>query len=495
MRAWVVAVILLSLAPAFAPVGLAQTTSPVLVQRIDEGDIVADVGENATATFTLFNLNPTDDFFVSIIVDAPPGWTATATPNRFFLLPRNETIVTIAFEPAATPTETTPFEVSFDFVEGNTGVVTKVKESVSVGTSAPPLILGIAPNPLPPPLDNEYGSFILSLLVWLVLAIVALFALDGVVRALTARASARATTREIISNLRKPLFYFVILFGLGESLAILPRNPALNFVERFALAIAVGVFGLFVLYKVLDSALYYYQREISPRTHTKVDDVLIPVIRKIGVVVLYVVGVILTLQTLGWDPTIIFAGAGIAGLVLAFAAQDTLSNFFGGMFLMLDRPFVDGDVIVLETGEIARVESIGLRTTQLYEFDHHHVITVPNTQLASRRITNYSAPDTNFKVDLFVGVAYGSDVSKVEKILLEVALAEAELVTEGVWYPSVQLREFADSQMTYMLRVTVKHPVDRNRVPSKLRMAIKQRFDAEGIVIPFPQRVVTMKRE
>lgn len=488
MRALVLAVVFLSL----APLGLAQTTAPVLVQRVDDGSLVADVGENASASFTLFNLNPTDDFFVSIIVDAPPGWSATATPNRFFLLPRNETLISITFAPERTPTEATLFEVSFDFVEGTTGAVTKVAETVVVGTSAPPLIFGFAPNPLPSPLDNAYGSFLLSLLIWLVIGAVTLGVLGTVVRGVASRASG-VTTREIAANLRKPIFYFVILFGLGESLALLPRNALLDFVERFAIAIAIGVFGLFVLYRLLDSALLYYQREISPRTATKVDDVLIPVARKIGIVILYVVGIILTLRTLGWDPTIIFAGAGIAGLVLAFAAQDTLSNFFAGMFLMLDRPFVDGDVIVLETGEIARVESIGLRTTQLYEFDHHHVITVPNTQLASRRITNYSAPDTNFKVDMFVGVAYDSDIVKVEKILLEAALAEPEIVADDVWHPTVQLRDFADSQLTFMLRVTVKHPVDRNRVPGKLRMAIKKKFDAEGVVIPYPQRVVHMK--
>jgi MscS family membrane protein len=205
------------------------------------------------------------------------------------------------------------------------------------------------------------------------------------------------------------------------------------------------------------------------------------------------VGIILVLKVLDWDVTIIFAGAGIAGLVVAFAAQDTLSNFFAGMFLMLDRPFVDGDVIVLETGEVARVENVGLRTTQLYEYDHHHTITVPNNQLASRRITNYSAPDSFFKADIFVGVAYGTDPKKAERVLLEAARAEPEIVAEGAWAPSVQMREFADSQMTFMLRVTLRDPRDKNRVPSKLRMAIHQAFAREGIEIPFPQRVVHMK--
>jgi MscS family membrane protein len=475
-----------------APAVVAQETAPVLVERTDDRSLVADVGEPAFGTFRLFNLNPTDSFYVSIIVENPHGWEATPNQTGFFLAPREPTIVSVEFAPTEEPSGAQAFTVVFSLVEEKTGKVTKLSEAVVVGSAAPPRVLGAFHNPLPPPLDNAYGTFLYDLAIWIGIALVSLALLSAVVRALTARAS-NSTTREIVTKMRKPIFYFVLLFGLGQSLAVLPRNAPIDFLERFLVAIAVGVFGLWVLYKVFDSALFYYQREIAPRTATKVDDVVVPVLRKLGIVVLWIAGVIVTLKTLGWDPTIIFAGAGIAGLVLAFAAQDTLSNFFAGMFLMLDRPFVDGDIIVLETGEVARVESVGLRTTELYEFDHHHAITVPNTQLASRRITNYSAPDSLFKVDIFVGVGYKSDVRKVERILLETARAEPELVTDGVWAPVTQLREFAESQMTFMLRVTLRDPRDKSRVPSKLRAAIKTAFDAEGIEIPFPQRVVHVR--
>jgi MscS family membrane protein len=283
--------------------------------------------------------------------------------------------------------------------------------------------------------------------------------------------------------------------GLSRSFATLPRNALSVFVAKFLIAIAVTVFGLYLLYRILDAALVYYQRELAPKTATKVDDVLVPAFRKVGLVIIYAVGIILTLRNLGWDPTLVFAGAGIAGIVIAFAAQDTFSNLFSGIFLMLDRPFVEGDVILIETGEVARVESIGLRTTQLYEYDHHHVITVPNNQLATRRIVNYSAPDTLFRVDIFVGVAYEADLVKVEQILLAAALDEPEVIRAQGWEPTAQLREFAESSVTMMLRVTLKDPRDRNREPSKLRYDIKRRLDAAGIEIPFPQRVVHMRSD
>lgn len=492
---WLHALVVVTLALALAPaLATAAETSPVLIERSDAGALVAHPGAPAEATFTLLNLNPSDDFYVSVSVAAPDGWRANATPSPFFLAPRATSNVTVALVAVDEPDEPATFKVTFNLVLTRTGDVTKVVEDVVVGSSAPPRILGIFVNPLGAPFDGPYAAFALDLAAWAVVAALVALVGDAIIRSLTLRASG-AVTREIAAKLRKPIFYLVAAYGLAQSVSLLPRSPAIVLIERLLLGIAVGVVGLYVLYKILDAALYYYQQEVAPRTQTKIDDVLVPAIRKVGIVILWVAAVIITLRSFGWDPTIIFAGAGIAGLVIAFAAQDTFSNLFSGVFLMLDQPFREGDIIVLETGEVARVEEIGLRTTRLYEFDHHHSIIVPNNQLATRRITNYSAPDSNFKSDLFVGVSYGADPEKIKKILIEVAHAEPELVTAGEWAPQVQMRDFAESAITFMLRVTLKDPRDKNRVPSKLRMAIKKRFEAEGIEIPYPQRVVHVRHD
>lgn len=484
---------LVALALVLVPAALAQAeTEPVLVERIDEGTLAADVGQSASATFRLFNLNSEDDFFVSVVVEEPEGWSANVTPNRFFIEPRNSTLVTVAFahvehvEPAAQAT------VRFNVVHGRTGEVSRVEHVVDVASVAAPRVLGAIPNPLPAPLDNAYGTFLLDLAAWIALAVAAILLSDALIRVLTLRA-ASMVTREMAVKLRRPVFLFVLLYGFGQSLTVLPKNAALDYLSRVFVAIAIGAFGLFVVYKGLEAALFYYQQEISPRTRTKIDDVVVPVIRKVGIVVLYVVGIVYALRLLGWDPTIIFAGAGIAGLVIAFAAQDTFSNLFSGLFLMLDRPFQEGDIILLETGEVARVENIGLRTTRLYQFEYHHVITVPNNQLATRRIVNYSAPDLHFRTDIPVGVAYGSDTKHVERVLLDVARAHPDVVKDEPWAPVVRFRDFAESSMNFVLRVTVSDPRDRNRIPSNLRHAIKEAFDREGIEIPFPQRVVHVK--
>ena len=491
MRRLAAPALLLALA-LLAPLAAAQQTAPVLVERADEGALTAQEGEPALATFRLLNLNPEDEFYVSVAVSGPAGWKGDVDPNGFFLLPRNDTSVVVSLSPSRAPEVASEFKVTFHLQHTRTGVVTDVVKTVEVASSAPPQVFGLFANRLPAPLDNAYGTFLLEMGAWIVVGVAAIFLGDAVVRVATARAS-NAVTREIVGRLRKPIFYFVLFLGLARSFAILPRNPATVLVSKLLVALAVGVFGLYVLYRVLDSVLLYYQREIGPRTHTAVDDVLVPLARKVGIAVLYVVGVVVVLRQLGWDPTLVFAGAGIAGLVIAFAAQDTFSNLFSGVFLLLDRPFQEGDDIQLETGEIVRVQHIGLRTTRLYHGRNHELITVPNNQLATRRVVNLAGPDKRFWVMVDVGVAYGTDPRRVERILLDVARANPHVIDEPDWQPLVLFTRFGESSLDFTLRCAVDDFRQRFAIASELRHAIDRAFAEADVEIPFPQRTLWLK--
>lgn len=474
------------------PGALAQETAPVLVERIDDGSLVADLETNATAVFRLFNLNPDDDFYVSATVAEPLGWSSTVSPNQFFLLPRNATEVSVAFRPEEVPRDDAAFTVTFSLVHGRTGTVTEVEEMVQVASGEPPRVLDVLANPLPAPLDNVYGTFLLEMAFWALVGLVSIFAGDAVVRSLTARAS-RHVTSEILTKLRRPIFYFVLSLGLSRSFSILPRNAATEFIAKTLIAIGVGIFGLYVLYRILDAALYYYQKQLAPKTATNVDDVVVPVIRKVGLVVIYAVGIIMTLRTLGWDPTIVFAGAGIAGLVIAFAAQDTFSNLFSGIFLLLDQPFKEGDDIQLETGEITRVMNIGLRTTRLYHGRNNETITVPNNQLATRRIVNLAGPDPKYWVSIDVGASYTSDPAHVMRVLEQTLRQHPKVLDEPNWEPLILFSRFGESSLDFVARAAVADYRDRVIVGSELRRMIKDAFDREGIEIPFPQRTLWIK--
>jgi MscS family membrane protein len=483
---------------ALAPSALAQS-SPVLVDRLDAGDLSGDRGAPAVATFRLFNLDARDDVFVRAEVEAASGWATLVDAPRFedeagfFLGPRQNATVRASFEPEGAVTAHT-FVVRFAFVDPDTGTVTRVSESVLVQSAVAPDVFGVFPNPLPAPLDTSYGTFLLEMAFWAAIGLGAMVLGDTIVRLLTTHASNRVT-REILTKLRRPIFYFVFFLGLSRSFGILPRSFFTETLAKTFLAIGVAIFGLYVLYRILDSALLYYQEEISPRTQTTVDDVLVPLIRKVGIVVLYVVGIVTTLRNLGWDPTLVFAGAGIAGLVIAFAAQDTFSNLFSGVFLLLDRPFKEGDDIQLETGEVCRVERIGLRTTRLYHGRNHELIVLPNNQLATKRVTNLAGPDPRYWVSINVGAAYGSDPEKVKSALYAVARAHPKVVQAEGWKPLVLFLNFGESSLDFVLRTAVLDYRDRVLVASELRAAIKDKFEREGIEIPFPQRTLWLRTE
>ncbi|OEU66988.1 MAG: mechanosensitive ion channel protein MscS [Desulfovibrio sp. S3730MH75] len=186
----------------------------------------------------------------------------------------------------------------------------------------------------------------------------------------------------------------------------------------------------------------------------------------------------------GIPVTAVFASAGIAGVAVALAARETLANFFGGVSIFLDRPFRAGDYIVLDSGERGEVKAVGMRSTRMLTRDHI-LITIPNSVITNVKITNQSMPEPHFRVRIKIGVAYGSDVDKVEAILLEVARSNSLAISNPP--PKVRFRSFGDSALEYQLRCWAAEPKDRGRLTHELSRDIYKRFNEEGISIPFPQ--------
>ena len=188
----------------------------------------------------------------------------------------------------------------------------------------------------------------------------------------------------------------------------------------------------------------------------------------------------------------VFASAGIAGVALALAARESLANFFGGISILFDGPFKTGDFIVLDTGERGEVKSIGMRSTRLLTLDGI-LITIPNSIITNAKIINESAPYPHFRVRLAVGVAYGSNLDQVERVLTDIA-KECDLVRKDP-PPVARVRTFGDSSIDFELLAWAIKPHDRGRVVHELSKGISKRFAEEEIIIPFPQRDVNLQQE
>lgn len=203
---------------------------------------------------------------------------------------------------------------------------------------------------------------------------------------------------------------------------------------------------------------------------------------------LLLVGAVFLFLTI-WQINItpLLASAGIAGVAVALAAKESLSNFFGGVSVMLDQPYRVGDYIVLDSGERGEVVEIGLRSTRILTRDDV-MISIPNAIITNTKIVNESAPQPRFRVRIKVGVAYGSDIDRVEEILLSVVQDNPLVVPEPK--PRVRFRHFGDSSLDFELLCWAQRPQDKGRLIHELNRRIYKAFEGEGIVIPFPQRDV-----
>ena len=197
------------------------------------------------------------------------------------------------------------------------------------------------------------------------------------------------------------------------------------------------------------------------------------------------VGVLVIVQTAGVDLTTFNVLAGAIGIGLGLGLQNVVSNLFAGLLIMLERPIKIGDRIEVD-GIEGDVTEIGARSTTVITNDNIAII-VPNSKFVTEKVINWKYNDSNVRFRVPVGVAYGSDARKVEALLIEIARAEPAVLEDPA--PVARLMEFGDDGLKFELLAWSRTLVHRRgALLSAVNFAIYERFNAEGIEFPFPQR-------
>lgn len=202
-----------------------------------------------------------------------------------------------------------------------------------------------------------------------------------------------------------------------------------------------------------------------------------------------IIGFFVALSALEVNIGPVLAIVGAAGFVIAFALQNSLSNFASGILMLIYRPFDVGEMINV-AGVLGKVESMNLLSTQLRTPDNQLII-VPNNSVWGDVITNVTGI-TERRVDLVFGIGYSDDIDKAQKILEEIVNGHERVMKEPE--PVVRLHELGDSSVNFICRPWVK-PEDYWNVHWDITREVKRRFDAEGVSIPFPQRDVHIYQE
>jgi small-conductance mechanosensitive channel len=201
--------------------------------------------------------------------------------------------------------------------------------------------------------------------------------------------------------------------------------------------------------------------------------------------VILIIGLMMIMQTSGFDISAFSIVFGALGIGIGFGLQNISNNFISGIIILFERPVKVGDRVELE-GVAGTILRISPRATTIVTNDEIAII-VPNSDIINKNVTNWSLNDSMVRFNFPVGVSYNEDPLRVQKILLEIALN-----CEGVHHtpePDVLMDEFADSALMFNLRVWSTEYSSRPRMlKSMLYYAILDRFRQEGISIPFPQR-------
>lgn len=294
---------------------------------------------------------------------------------------------------------------------------------------------------------------------------------------------------QILDIFHRPVFVSILLVGLAMATERLSLPDTLHFITVGGLkSVAIflwAVAGMRFMKLLVLQLSHDNHRFVLIQNHT------LPLVNNL--IMILVVAIAAYFVLLAWkiDVTAWMASAGILGLAISFAAKDTLANLFSGVFIVADAPYKLGDFIVLESGERGEVTNIGIRSTRLLTRDDVE-ITIPNSIMGNTKIINEAGgPYEKYRIRVKVGVAYGSDIDKVHRVLFETAKTHPEICDSPE--PRVRFRSFGDSSLDHELLCWVEKPVLRGKLLHELNTTIYKRFAEEDIQIPFPQQDVYIR--
>lgn len=260
------------------------------------------------------------------------------------------------------------------------------------------------------------------------------------------------------------------------------------------LRIGIIIIGAVVVRRIAGSFVDKFIRRVikpdqfsDPESEKRREDTLIKIIDDILGIFIWVAATLIILSEIGLNIGPLLAGAGVIGIAIGFGGQYLISDFLGGLSVILENQYRVGDIICIN-GTCGKVEDVSLRITTLRDLDGTvHYISNGNIKQVSNRTRQFA------RVNLNVGVAYHSDLEKVIAVVNRVGqeLAEDVIWREQIIKPPQFLRveDFADSAIVIKILGETK-PLSQWDVTGELRKRLKIAFDKEGIEIPFPQRVV-----
>ena len=296
----------------------------------------------------------------------------------------------------------------------------------------------------------------------------------------------------LVTAARRPVIAYIVLLGLYLAIEVPLTLPAeVDAGVNKAAAVAAIIIGAVLINAVGRSALNWLQEYLGSTPAANTGSWALPLARRALLIVVAVMAIMVSLDVLGVNITPLIAGLGIGGLAVALAIQPTLSNLFAGTYVITEGVVSPGDYIDMEGGVSGYVVDVNWRSTRLRTWGNNLVV-VPNSRFAETIITNYSKPDEHVNVFLTCGVAYESDLQRVEMVsqqVMEQVLGQhpGAVREYGAYFG---YDTFGESNIDFWLFVQAKDRLASFEVRTELIKQLHARLTEEGITINYPVRTL-----
>jgi small-conductance mechanosensitive channel len=294
----------------------------------------------------------------------------------------------------------------------------------------------------------------------------------------------------IIDSLSGMVMMWLLIAGIYGAILNIPISPTLLIYLKKILLIIVIFSATMVMAKMAGGLTsLYIQRDDIPLPSTTI-------FKNLMKLIVFLIGSIMILDALGISITPVLTALGVGGLAAALALQPTLANLFSGLQIIAAKQLHPGDYVKLDSGQEGYVTDVTWRNTIIKELPNNMII-VPNSKLAAAIVTNYYQPEQEMAVLIQVGVSYGSDLRKVEKVTVEVGKEVMREVEGGVpeCEPCIRYHTLDDSRINFTVILRAQEYVDQHLIKHEFIKRLHERYNKEGIVIPFPTRTVHLEKE
>ncbi|MDA1196364.1 MAG: mechanosensitive ion channel family protein [Nanoarchaeota archaeon] len=332
-------------------------------------------------------------------------------------------------------------------------------------------------------LSNKYLVALATLVIFFVIAKIAYKIFTKYLSKLAAKTKTTFDDK-LIKQSEVPVALLILFFG--TKLAILPLKlaPAITSGLQKTFSSITVIITSFIIVIFLDLVIEHWGKRLTAATDSKADDQILSLGHKASRFITIIVAGMFILQIWGVEVGPLLASIGVLGVAIAFGLQKTLGNIFGGISIIADRSVRVGDVIKIGTDTYGEVIDIGLRATRIRTWDNEVKI-IPNGELANEVILNYVLPNPKARIIIPFSVAYGNNINKIKKIVLEKISKLKNLDKENE--PKVMFLEMAESSLNFKAYVWITSYKDRFSTKEDLNCKIYDTLNKNKIKIPFPQ--------